>query len=94
MVEKASNFFWRVTVFQFPYRRYTETRDALLTLSHHFQVALEMGMKERLLQLNFSAAFDRVSHRSFLYKLRGIGARGQFWSIVSELLSDRRQRVL
>ena len=50
-------------------------------------------MEERLVQLNFSTAFDRVSHRGLLYKLRTIGVQAQFLSVVSELLSDRRQRV-
>ena len=35
--------------------------DALLTLSHHLQVALDRGMEERLVQLGFLAVFDRVS---------------------------------
>ena len=50
-------------------------------------------MDGRLDQLNFSAAFDRVSHCSLLYKLRFIGGGGQFLFIVSQFLSDRRQRV-
>ena len=36
---------------------------------------------------------DMVSLRGLLYKLRGIGVGGQFLSIVSQFLSDRRQRV-
>ena len=50
-------------------------------------------MEERLHQLDFSAAFDRVSHCSLLYKLKSISVGKQFLSIVSEFLSDRRQRV-
>ena len=45
------------------------------------------------MELDFSAAFDRVSHCVMLYKLRSIGAGRQFLSIASEFLSDRRQRV-
>ena len=51
-----------------------DTCDALLTLSHHLQVALDKGMEERLVQLDFSAAFVSVSHCSLLYNLRSIGA--------------------
>ena len=36
--------------------------DALLTLSHSLQIALDKGMEGKLVQLEFSAAFDRVSH--------------------------------
>ena len=50
-------------------------------------------MEGRLVSLDFSAAFDIVSHRGLLYKLRFISVRGQFLSIVLEFLSDRRQRV-
>ena len=47
----------------------------------------------QLVPFDFSVAFDRVSHCALLYKLRVIGVGGQFLSIVSEVLSDRRQRV-
>ena len=50
-------------------------------------------MERRIVQFDFSAAFDRVSHRGLLYKLRSIGVGDQFLSIVSELFSERRQRV-
>ena len=57
---------------------------------HHLQVALDRGNEERLVQLNFSAAFDRVSHCDLLCKLRSIGVEGRFLSIVSEFLTKRR----
>ena len=47
-------------------------------------------MEGRLVQLDFSAAFDRVSHRGMLHKLRSICVGEQFLFVVS---SDRRQRV-
>ena len=50
------------------------------------------GYGGRFVQLNSSAAFDRVSRRGMLYKLRVIRI-GQFLSVVSEFLSDRRQRL-
>ena len=45
-------------------------------------------MKERLAYLNFSAVFETVSHPGLLHKLRSTGVEGQFWSMVSEFLSD------
>ena len=45
----------------FLYRRDLGTCDALLKVSHHLQVALDTGMEGRLVQLDVSAAFDRVS---------------------------------
>ena len=50
-------------------------------------------MEERVIQLDFSAAFDRVSHCGLVYKLKSIGVGKQFSSIASEFLRYRRQRV-
>ena len=36
--------------------------NALLTIIHHIQKSLDAGMKPYIVQLDFSAAFDRVSH--------------------------------
>ena len=97
--------FWRETacfLLQFSYQRGLGTCDALLTLSHSLQVALDRGMEERFVQIDFSAAFDRLvqidfsaafdRHSGLLHKLRSIDV-GQFWFIASEFLGDRRQRV-
>ena len=78
---------------QLSYQKDLGTYDGLLTLSHHIQVALDRGREERLVQLNFSAAFEKVSHRGLLYSLKSIGVRGQFLSIGSEFFNDKRQRV-
>ena len=51
------------------------TCDAFLTLFHPLHVALNRGMERRLVQLDFSVAFDRVSHPGLLYKLRPIVLR-------------------
>ena len=50
-------------------------------------------MEGRHAQLEFSDAFDRVSYRGLLYKLRSIGVSGQYLFIASEFLSDGKQRV-
>ena len=50
-------------------------------------------MKGRLVQLDFSAEFDKISHCSLFYKLRFMDFGGRFLSIVAEFLSDRRRRV-
>ena len=76
---------------QFSYRRGLGICDALITLPHHPQVALNRGMKGR--ELDFSAAFDRVSHCGLSYKMRSIGAGEEVLFILSEFLSDRRVRV-
>ena len=50
--------------------------DTSLTLSHQVHIALDGGMEERLVQLNFSAAFHRVKHHGLLYKRRSINVGG------------------
>ena len=78
------------------------TCDTLLTLSHHLQVVLDRVIVGTLIvhldltlivHLEFSAAFDRASHRGLSYKLKSIGVRGQFLPIISEFLRNRRQSV-
>ena len=47
-----------------------------------------------IVQHDFSAAFDRVSHRGILLKLKPIGVGGSVFSICKGFLSNRRQRVV
>ena len=51
-------------------------------------------MKSYIVQLDFRAAFDRVSHSGLLFKLKSIGLGGSVLSICGEFLSDPRQRVV
>ena len=48
---------------QFSYRGDRGICDALLTMTLQLQVALKRGMEGRLVQLDFSAAFERVNPR-------------------------------
>ena len=50
---------------------------------------MDKGIERRLVQLGFSAAFNRVSHFVLLYKLRSI----ENSSCSSEFYNDRRQRA-
>ena len=47
---------------QFAYRKGLGTSDALLCVSHTLQSALESGQEARIVQIDFSGAFDRVNH--------------------------------
>ena len=51
-------------------------------------------MESYVVQLDFSVAFDRVSHSGLLFKLKSIGVGGSVLSICREFLSNRRQRVM
>ena len=50
-------------------------------------------MESYIAQLDFSAAFDRVSHCGLLFKLKSIGVGGSVLSICKEF-SNRRQGVV
>ena len=47
---------------QFAYRKCPSTCDAHLCVSHTLQNASESGQEDRIMKIDFSAAFDRVSH--------------------------------
>ena len=54
---------------QFAYRKGLATCYALLFVSHRLQNTLESGQEARIVQIDFSAAFDGVNHQGILYKL-------------------------
>ena len=47
---------------QFAYRKGLGTCDALFYVSHTVQSALESGQEARIVQIDFSVAFDRVNY--------------------------------
>ena len=78
---------------QFGFRRGLGTCDALLTISTIVQKSLDSGQEVRLVGIDFSAAFDRVNHKALLFKLRQLGVGGVFLSIITQFLTNRRQKV-
>ena len=79
---------------QFAYRKGLGTCDALLCVSHTLQIALESGKEARIMQIDFSAAFDRVNHLGFLYNHCSVGTGGSVLSILTQFLSNRSQHVM
>ena len=67
---------------------------ALITISHHLQKSLDTRTDAYIVQLDFRAAFDRMSHNGLLFKLKSIGVGGSVLSIFKEFLHNRRHRVL
>ena len=62
------------------------TCDALLCLSHTLQSALESGQEARIIQNDFSAAFDGANYQGIV--------GGSVLSILPQFLSDRSQHVM
>ena len=79
---------------QFGYSKGLGTCDALLCLSHTLQSALESGQEARIVQINFSSAFNRVNHRGILYKLCSVGVGGSVLSILTQFLSNQSQHIM
>ena len=79
---------------QFAYRKGLGTCDAFLCVSHTLQSALESGKEVRIVQIDFSAAFDRVNHQGILNRLSSVGVGVSVLSVLTQFLSNRSQFVL
>ena len=56
--------------------------------------ALDAGYEADILFLDFSKAFNRVSHNCLLYKLLHYGINGPVHNWITNFLSDRHQQVI
>ena len=79
---------------QLAYQKGLGTCDTLLCVSHTVQSALESRQKARIVQIDFSAAFDRVNNQGILYKRSSVGIGGSVLSVLTQFLSNRSQYVL
>ena len=78
----------------FAYRKGLGTCDALFCMSHTLQSALESGHEARIMQIEFSAAFDRVDRQGILYELCSVGVGGSVLSVLTQFLSNRSHHVM
>ena len=53
-----------------------------------------MGQEARIVQIDFSAAFDRVNHQGILFKLCSVGVGVSVLSVLKQFLSNRSQYVV
>ena len=85
LVSHKLSSFWEkydfLPVAQFTYRKGLGCTDALLTISHHLQKSLDTGIESHIDQLDFNAAFGRVSHSCLLFKPKSIGVGGSVLTI-------------
>ena len=79
---------------QFAYWKGLGTCDALLCMSCTLQSALESEQEARIVQIDFSAAFDMVNHLGILYKLCSVGIGSSVLSILTQFPSNRSQHVM
>ena len=71
---------------QFAYRKGLGPCDELLCVSHTLQSALDSWQEARIVQIDFSAAFDMVNHQGILYKLCSVGIGDSVLSILTQFL--------
>ena len=79
---------------KFAYRKGLGTCDALLCMSHTLQSALESGQEARIVQIDFSAAFDNVNQYPHSLWLCSVGIGGSVLSILTQFLSNRSHHVM
>ena len=79
---------------QFANRKGLGTCEAVLRMSHLLQSALESRQVARIVQIDFSTAYDRVNHQGILYKLFSVGIGGSVLSIFTQFLSNRSLHVM
>ena len=72
-----------LTTTQFAYRKGLGTCDALLCVSH----TLQSGQEARIVQIDISAAFDRVNHLGILYKLCSVCGYWRFCPVYVDIVS-------
>ena len=79
---------------QFTYRKVLGSCDALLCVADTLQSALEMGQEAIIIQIDFSAAFNRINHERIVFKLHSDGVGGIVWSVLTKFLSNRSLCVM
>ena len=79
---------------QFAYKISLGSCDAHLCMSHTLQSALDSAQEARIVQIDFSAAFDRVNYQGILYNLCYVGIGGSVLFILTQILSNRSQHVM
>ena len=77
----------------YSYRKSLSTCDALLDIVYAGQMELDRGGELELVQIDFSAGFDRGNHRSLVFKLREAGVGGMILDVFQNVLSSSTQRV-
>ena len=65
----------------------------MLHASHVLQSALDHGHEANIVQIYFSAAFDKVNHKGLLFKLKSVGIGGSVFYVIHQFLTDRKQCV-
>ena len=79
---------------QHGFRKGRSCETQLLGLMDELSEEVEQGAQVDMLVMDFSKAFDKVSHSLLLHKLKRYGITGQVHTWITGFLTDRRQSVV
>ena len=68
--------------------------NQLLSITHKISTSFDNGLEVRSVFLDISKAFDKVWHEGLIFKLKQNGISGELLHILSDFLSNRKQRVV
>ena len=83
-----------ITNKQHCFRKHFSCTTQILSLVHDLCQAINAKGQTDIIFLDFSKAFDKVSHRKLLQKLNSYGFRGQSHSWIRSFSSSRTQAVV
>ena len=78
---------------QYSYRKNLGTCDVFLDIVSTDQMELDRGGELAFVQIDVSAAFDRVNQESLVFKLQEAGFGGVILNVFQIFLSNQTQRV-
>ena len=79
---------------QHGFHRYHSCETQLFELVDDLSEALERRVQTEILVLDFSKAFDKVSHNLLIHKLRHYDIRSHVNAWIENFFSDRKQAVV
>ena len=79
---------------QHGFRKHRSTESQLISTVNEQASALNTGEQRDSILLDFSKAFDKVSHRLLLHKLAHYGIRNGVLQWIKDFLTDREQVVV
>ena len=93
-IMKHLDYFSILTDYQHGFRKQRSCESQLLIAINEIAQTLDQGGQVDAVLLDFSKAFDKVSHSKLLQKLEHYGIRGSTQAWIRDFLRDRSQRVL
>ena len=78
---------------QWAYKKGKSTEQLLIQIREKWRIAVDRKLLVGVLFVDFTKAFDTVSHNILLQTLNDLGIRGDIWLGLSHYLRERRQFV-